>query len=61
MINFDREDKSEKSIFVCESQECQGATEDFYKRFKMNLSYLGEVETRSNTRLIRILQVYSIL
>ncbi len=53
--------KSEKSIFVCELQECQGATEDFYNRFKMNLSYLGEVETRSNTRLIRILQVYSIL
>ena len=53
--------KSEKSIFVCELQECQRATEVFYHRFKMNLSYLGEVETRSNTRLIRILQVYSIL
>ncbi len=53
--------KSDKSIFVCELQECQGAMEDFYNRFKMNLNYLGEVETRSNYRLIRILQVYSIL
>ena len=52
--------KSKQSIFVCELQECQGALEDFYQRFKMNLNYLGEVETRSRKRLIRILQVYSI-
>ena len=52
--------KNEKSIFICELQECQGAIVDFYKRFKMNLNYLGEVETRSRKRLIRILQVYSI-
>ena len=52
--------KSEQSIFVCELQECQGALEDFYQRFKMNLNYLGEVETRSRNRLIRVLQVYSI-
>ena len=52
--------KSEQSIFVCELQECQGALEDFYQRFKINLNYLGEVETRSRNRLIRILQVYSI-
>jgi len=52
--------KSKQSIFVCELQECQGALEDFFKRYKMNLNYLGEVETRSRKRLIRILQVYSI-
>ena len=52
--------KSERSIFVCELQECQGAVEDFFQRFKMNLNYIGEVETRSNKRLIRILLVYSI-
>ena len=52
--------KNKQSIFVCELQECQGALEDFYQRFKMNLNYLGEVETRSRKRLIRILQVYSI-
>ena len=52
--------KSKLSIFVCELQECQGALEDFYHRFKMNLNYLGEVETQNRKRLIRILQVYSI-
>ena len=52
--------KNEQSIFVCELQECQGALEDFYQRFKMDLNYIGEVETRTKKRLIRILQVYSI-
>ena len=52
--------KNEQSIFVCELQECQGALEDFYQRFKMNLNYIGEVETSTKKRLIRILQVYSI-
>jgi len=52
--------KRGKSVFVCELQECQGAQEDFFNRFKMSLKYLGEVETRSRKRLIRILQVYSI-
>ena len=52
--------KNEQSIFVCELQECQGALEDFYRRFKMSLVYIGEVETRTKKRLIRILQIYSI-
>ena len=52
--------KNEQSIFVCELQECQGALEDFYQRFKMNLNYIGEVETSTKKRLIRNLQVYSI-
>ncbi len=52
--------KQKESIFVCELQECHGAMEEFYQRFKMNLNYLGEIETRSKNRLIRILQVYTI-
>jgi len=34
---------------------------DFYERFEMPMRYLGEVETRRKTRMIRNLQVYEFI
>ena len=50
--------KKSGGIFVCELQECQGGIADFYERFEMPLHYLGEIETRRKTRMIRNLQIY---
>jgi len=52
--------KRRPSIFVCELQECQSGLSDFTERFKMPLSFLGEIETRRKNRLIRNLQVYAL-
>ncbi len=52
--------KKSPSIFVCELYECQGDLYEYYKRFKIPLKYLGEVETRKENRLIRNLQIYFI-
>ena len=53
--------KKGPSIFICELQECQGGITDFYERFEMPLSSLGEIETSRNGRMIRNLQVYEII
>ncbi|MDP7439571.1 MAG: hypothetical protein QGI53_09030, partial [SAR324 cluster bacterium] len=53
--------KTGGGIFVCELQECQGGVVDFYERFEMPMRYLGEVETRRKTRMIRNLQVYEFI
>jgi len=50
--------KKGSTIFVCELQECHGSLIDFYDRFHLQLSYLGEIETRKGKRLIRNLQIY---
>jgi len=49
------------SIFVCELYECQGDLNDYYRKIKLPLNYLGEIETLRGVRLIRNLQIYEII
>ena len=53
-----QEVRQKRAIVVCRSQVCSRVLKEAEKRFRRQFTYLGEVSTRQNNRLIRQLEVY---